>query len=35
MEAESSEIERLLASRVGLDPLSVGSALILRGYANE
>ena len=28
MRAESGELERLLASRVGLDPLSVGSALI-------
>jgi chemotaxis protein methyltransferase WspC len=30
MGANSSALERLLASRAGLDPLSVGSALILR-----
>ena len=30
MVAESSEIEGLLASRIGLDPVSVGSPLILR-----
>ena len=30
MAAELSEIEQLLASRIGLDPVSVGSPLILR-----
>ena len=30
MVAESSEIEGLLASRIGLDPVSVGSPLIVR-----
>jgi chemotaxis methyl-accepting protein methylase len=30
MAAELSEIEELLASRIGLDPVSVGSPLILR-----
>jgi chemotaxis protein methyltransferase WspC len=30
MAAELSEIERLLASRIGLDPVSIGSPMILR-----
>ena len=31
MAAELSGIERLLADRIGLDPVSVGPQLILRG----
>ncbi len=35
MVAELSGIERLLADRIGLDPIAVGPQLILRGTATN